>query len=493
MSYCTECGEKLEDHYVYCSECGTPLDPAPANEESPLPAVQVKQTHLNWKQGSASIWPWVKHHKWVCTSVVAVIIVLIGLFETGKYVTDPNRLVSKLETALHEKDTAALASLLQVESDKVTLSATNLAPLIRYMDSDPSVTERLVTELKKQLDRDAVQMTANETEKSSADKFINLRIDGKQFMLYDKYVLEVSTYYTEVSTNYEGAKIYVNDKEAALANSSHFTAEVGPLLPGLYTFKSEYVGEYTSLQNEQTVNLTDGNNYSDLDLSLAGRYFIVESNYDDAAIYIDGKDIGALTGEKREIGPIAMDGTHKVYVAKNFPWGIIQSEEYSVTDQYITADIDPVDDIFRESIMSATQKFLKGWVESFNTLDSTKASHTSDELREALSSEVKQYIDQDFQYDLKLTKMVFDLDSIKLYSVGDGNFAADISVQNYSEQSFYYEGSTPEAPQELVGSVIYQLLYINGEWVVDSYYDNYWFNDDNTKEFINVGTSEAVI
>ena len=39
----------------------------------------------------------------------------------------------------------------------------------------------------------------------------------------------------------------------------------------------------------------------------------------------------------------------------------------------------------------------------------------------------------------------------------------------------------------------YQLFYVDGEWVVDSYYEQYWFNGDNTQEFSNDGTSESLL
>ena len=43
--------------------------------------------------------------------------------------------------------------------------------------------------------------------------------------------------------------------------------------------------------------------------------------------------------------------------------------------------------------------------------------------------------------------MVFDLDSIKLYSDWDGNFTADVTVQNFVEESTYNKEVTPETPR----------------------------------------------
>ena len=301
MRYCNECGEKLLDHYEHCPECGTKINSTATYEDTPLPAVQFKR-NVDWQVLGKSLWPSIQRHKWIYIGVAAALIILFGLFETGKYITDPDRLVAKLETALHRKDTSALSSLLQVEGDKMNLNDDNLNPLIRYLNSDPSVLDRLITDLKSQINHDEEQVMAEDMDGSFYDNFINVRKVGKKFMLYDNYVLEISTYYTDVYTNYEGATIYVNEKEVAQADGSDFSTEIGPLLPGLYTFKSEYVGEYTSLQNEQTTVLSNRNNDYALDLSLSGRYFIVESNYNDAAIYVDGKDIGALIADNREMG-----------------------------------------------------------------------------------------------------------------------------------------------------------------------------------------------
>lgn len=496
ISYCRECGEKLEGHYEHCPECGTrvhtpeanlnaqPSSNHPTQSSSYIPAVEIQS--IDWNLTGSRLWAWIKRYKWGLTAALAVILLVVGFVQIGKYLTDVDRLVAKTESALLEKDAAQLATLLQIEKGTtLTLNEESLQPFIRYLESDSDALDELIDSLNDQ----ASYYHETSSEEVTGDTFYNslihLRKDGKQLLFFNHYVLEMTPVYVDVTTNYEAAAIYLDDLQVAVADSSDFKTTIGPLLPGLYTFKSEFAGEYTSLRNEQDQVLTSSDDdHEQLDMYLDGSYMMVRSNYDEASIYIDGKNTGLATGEEVEIGPISMEGVNELYVEKEFPWGKVQSESLPVTDSYMYVELDPVNDAFQEAIMEATKEFILGWIDSLNTLDPTKARNLSGYMLESLTGYVQQYKDSGRTYQGKLNKVVFDLDSIGLGTNGDGNYTARVTVQNYAEEVAYDQGVTPEAAVEEANPMTYELIYTDGEWVVESSYNPYWFDDSHTKEVV---------
>lgn len=492
MSYCSNCGEKLEGHYEHCPECGTRVNsPAPAQQISAqpdqvipaIPAVSLNGAKsIDSKQLFTSIWSWIKRYKWICIGVVAFLIVLAALFGTAKYLTDGDRLVAKLEEALKDKDASKLAALLKAKDEsKLTLNADTLKPLMTLYKNNPSESENLLSDVKSQL---RYYEENHSDEDGIYNNYINLRKDGKQFLLFDRYVLEVSPVFVKVYTNFEGTVITVNGKEMAKADSSDYNKTVGPLVPGTYTVKAEFKGEYTSLTEEEELDLLDHHFEWESHLYLDGDYLTVDSNYNDAKIFIDDKDIGLQTGDQEEIGPISMDGDNKVHVEKEFPWGVIKSEAIPVTSGYLRAEINPVNDVFQEEIMTTVQTFFQSWVDALNSLDAAKVTSTSETYKESLAGFVQQYIDLNQVYEGKLTKIVYDLDSVELNHDLDGNYTASISAQVYANEHSFNQGDTASTAQETISPLNFELSYVDGHWIITGSYDEYWFNDTNTKEVI---------
>ena len=80
--------------------------------------------------------------------------------------------------------------------------------------------------------------------------------------------------------------------------------EIGKLLPGNYTLKGEYKGEYGHLKSEETLDFSKAEeNIDEHDIDLKGAYVNIESNIENATVFINGEDTKITVLDAKDFGP----------------------------------------------------------------------------------------------------------------------------------------------------------------------------------------------
>ncbi|MEK5478220.1 zinc-ribbon domain-containing protein [Paenibacillus sp. FSL R5-0407] len=514
MSYCIECGTKLEAQVKFCPECGAPVEqkiepanapaaaaptpvvepaaatPSPVVEPANIPAyvpaqsLPEQEAKIEWKKGAGSFLSWIKRRKWIVIGVLAFVVILGGLYATGAYLTDGNRLVAKFEKALKDGDAETLASMLQPGEKSLVVDKDSVKPLLDYLKDDTFNRAAVAEDLRAQVKLYKQKKDAMLAMGSYDDSIVKVKKTGKRLLFYNDYALVVTPFYPYVTTTYAGTKITVNGKELVTSKEEYYGDKVGPVMPGKHTFKAKYTGDYASMEAEKTLTLSDPIAYYDVDLDLDGNYIRIASNYEDAAIFIDGKDTGLTHGDYADIGPILVDGSSEAYVEKEFPWGVVKSEVFPIDTDYIQADLEPENEDFRESVKSATQSFFQELATALSSQDTSSASHMSGEVKQAVDYLIQEMQAQNIVYDGKVIKVVFDMSSIELLEWGE-DLRANVSVQAHFSQSFSLsEDPSNSASEDTIFNQACELTYKDGQWIVTDFYDEYYFNDADTEELM---------
>ncbi|MEF2968111.1 zinc-ribbon domain-containing protein [Paenibacillus sp. M1] len=427
---------------------------------------------------------WIQRHKWPVISVAAAaLLVLIGLFFISTLLGGSGQLADKFEKAVEAGDAQVLASMLKPGEQKLVVNKETVRPLLDLLREDELLRAQVVDEIEAQIEMHKKENGARVAD-VYAESIIQVKKAAKQSFLKADYELVVVPCYANVSTTYPDTKILVNGKEFFTTDEEFSYDEIGPLMPGKATIKAQFDGKYASLAKEETLTLSNPLEYYDVNLDLEGETVYVSSNYDEAAIYIDGEDTGLTTSDYEGIGPILLDGSSKAYVQKEFPWGTVKSEELPIDSEDMQIDIAPENDQFRDSIQTAVQTFYQEFLNALNTQDTSAMTHVSNAAEGEVAPIIQEMKNSNLTYSGKLTKIIFDMDSIEFTGWGD-DYRANASIQvHYTQTVTDNADSTNTMTEDIVSNETFQLTYENDQWIVTSIYEDYSFDAGNSEEVL---------
>lgn len=531
MSFCRECGSKIEPSFTFCPECGTPQEqseqavnqvetqnagPGPVHEPTPVPtpvtvtelapepapalghapghapiatsppAQPQEEVAIDWKQGTSSFVSFLKRYKALFIAILGIVIIAGGLYAVGAYITDGEHIITKFEQAAKDGDAAALASILKSNDSKLVLDEDNIKPLVDYLKNDHFSRESIGAELREQLKQYDKNMNYADVSDIYYKSIIHLQKDGKRFLLFDDYNLQVIALYPDVTTNYKGTKIKVNGKDMLTTNEEYYYDKVGPVVPGKNVFQATFEGDFSKMEVKKTVTLTTANSFESIELDLDGDYLTLVSDFDDASVFIDNKDTNLTVDEFDSIGPFLVDGSSEVHIEKEFPWGVVKSEAIPIDDSFIRVDLDPMNEDLLESIQMSTRNFYLEFVHAMNTSDVSMATHMSQEIKDAMIYAVDGFFGEESNFEVKLVKLVFDMNSIDYYDYewSNNKFEVNIDVQAHLRITYLVPGETQEQYEDTTEAANCTLSYENGQWIVTDYYEIFLFDEANTEDVL---------
>jgi uncharacterized membrane protein YvbJ len=308
MSFCQECGNKMEDGIQFCNECGTKVG---ATKKEP----QVQTIEKTPKQ------PLSKKNKLLLGIGAFIVVLFGGLYMAGSSYYGEEKVMDRFIKAIQEEDMETVVELSMTDDPNLKIDEEGMKPLLAYMKENPSYLNGLNESFKYRIQGQDVVLSDE----------IQLVKNGKKFGIFDNYVFKIKPYYVKVKTNGKGTVIYKGEQEIATSDQSEFSKEVGPFLPGVHQFKAILKDELVTLDKEEDVTLMGvSTSPKNIDLKLNGHYITVQSNVDDATLYVNGKEKGKLEDGKIEVGPISNDGSTEIYLEKEFSFGKVQTEKVKV-------------------------------------------------------------------------------------------------------------------------------------------------------------------
>ena len=127
----------------------------------------------------------------------------------------------------------------------------------------------------------------------------------------------------------------------------------------------------------------------DVKIEVAAEYITLYSNFSDAKVYINEKDTKKTVSEIKKYGPIPNNKDITIYIAKDFPWGVIKSPEIKVQeDNILKIDINMANDELLATIENTLREFYNSLFDALNNKDSSLIENVEENSREEVFNSI---------------------------------------------------------------------------------------------------------
>lgn len=330
MQVCQNCGETIEPHQSFCKNCGTKIIIGPElNKDTSSSTNPVSESQMRSNIPKKAILS--PPIKW---AIATALILAIALFGTHTYLANlykPEKTVTRFEQAVKQKDYTSLRKILVQNGTKLDISDKDLASYIAFLTKDKSLNQ-IGNELNQAAEGMKYYKKVTPVTDNSSNKLLELEKGGKLLGIYQQYVINVYPFTIKAETNADNTDIYINGEKAKQIKKSNDTVTIGQFLPGDYSLKAVYKGDFVSLNSQKKVDFTDAEyNTVTTKVNLNGHFVSISSNGDGAEIFANGKDTGKKTGDFDSFGPVPIDGSVELYAVMNRESGPIKSNPVKIT------------------------------------------------------------------------------------------------------------------------------------------------------------------
>ena len=351
----------------------------------------------------------------------------------GNYRFSKNILLNNLEIALKENKPRKIYKDMFI--DEESISKNDLKPLCSYYFQKDSLVNNIIKDLK----------NCGEIE------FIKL-IETNS--LFNKYRLEIKTVNLTLNSNFEKTEFYLNDKklENNVANK---------IIPGKYVVKGELETVDGTLIEEKEIFILDSMKY---EINMPAININLTSNFDDAKVYINDKDINKKVSDIKNYGPISLNKDTSIQLERNFPWGTIKSEKINIEKiPNININIDISNDTLIKEIELSLNEFYNSVFEALNKSDYTLIKNCEDDTKNRIYNDIKkESLFLKNNYDLK--DLSIEIKNSEFYYENETYKANIITKLKYKVS----KKLLPFIGKEIEEIFLTNLEYIDGTWKIMS-------------------------
>lgn len=409
--------------------------------------------------------------RWWMAGAGVLALALIVLFVYGRQAYSESRSVLAFIDALEAEDASRLSKSLVTDRGGQAVDEAGARKLLDYF-AERNLTEQAIADVQR-----GYEGYMPDTRLLAVVKV------GKHFGLFDRYRIAVTTSTVEASTNFKDTVISLDGEAVATADSDDYRAELGPLMPGIYKLEASFDGEFAHLRAEQTIEVSGQGGTIPVDLALNGGTVQVEANYENAAIFVDGRNTGKVTGADARIGPVALDGSSRMHAELAFPWGMAKSAAMPVQGERVRLQIDPNTDELKEAVMAAVASFIQSWSDAYNKQDASVVRHLSEERKAQLASGIEEYKSLGMVNETLDEKLVFDAGGISVQRSDDGTYRTAVSLRRTFVSRYYAVGEEPPPFDTFTDTMTYRLALIGDDWTVTDWYEEPHFDPVRTAEW----------
>ncbi|MDW4508229.1 zinc ribbon domain-containing protein [Priestia megaterium] len=324
MSYCRECGHQLTNEHEFCPECGHPVERKAASSQGEQSQRYVESASPSREEGRDSVKPSNKKTKVITISVIAAAAILGGTYYgIDKTMMAPKAVSEKFIASVKGNDVNEVKKYVNDGQIQLEANDEQTKSFITYLHENRDVMKSISEGL-------AADSRALEAGVSSEDpsSYAKLEQDGKKWGIFDHYTVQVNPVYAKVQSTEDATAVYIDGKKAGTV-SSDSSKKIGPFLPGTHTVKGEVQNDYGKVESEQEIEAANGEDVN-VEFDWSDHAVYLSSDYDDATLFVNGKDTKTEIGDIDYLGPLPMDGSVKVYAKRKFDSGEKKTEEVSI-------------------------------------------------------------------------------------------------------------------------------------------------------------------
>lgn len=293
---------------------------------------------------------------------VYIIILILALVSIVFNITKPmskKELINQLEMALLKGKENWVERNIKIDGAKAEND--ELKPLIHYYLLNNKDVEQVISNLKKN------------------NNSGNLTIESEKSLLGENYYLNLSTISINITSDIKEAIIYINGREVN-------KEELVSLIPGTYEVAYKLKTDYGDVEETKEMDILSS---GDVKIEVAAEYITLYSNFSDAKVYINEKDTKKTVSEIKKYGPIPNNKDITIYIAKDFPWGVIKSPEIKVQeDNILKIDINMANDELLATIENTLREFYNSLFDALNNKDSSLIENVEENSREEVFNSI---------------------------------------------------------------------------------------------------------
>lgn len=293
---------------------------------------------------------------------VYIIILILALVSIVFNITKPmskKELINQLEMALLKGKENWVERNIKIDGAKAEND--ELKPLIHYYLLNNKDVEQVISNLKKN------------------NNSGNLTIESEKSLLGENYYLNLSTISINITSDIKEAIIYINGREVN-------KEELVSLIPGTYEVAYKLKTDYGDVEETKEMDILSS---GDVKIEVAAEYITLYSNFSDAKVYINEKDTKKTVSEIKKYGPIPNNKDITIYIAKDFPWGVIKSPEIKVQeDNILKIDINMANDELLATIENTLREFYNSLFDALNNKDSSLIENVEENSREKVFNSI---------------------------------------------------------------------------------------------------------
>ena len=293
---------------------------------------------------------------------VYIIILILALVSIVFNITKPmskKELINQLEMALLKGKENWVERNIKIDGAKAEND--ELKPLIHYYLLNNKDVEQVISNLKKN------------------NNSGNLTIESEKSLLGENYYLNLSTISINITSDIKEAIIYINGREVN-------KEELVSLIPGTYEVAYKLKTDYGDVEETKEMDILSSGNVK---IEVAAEYITLYSNFSDAKVYINEKDTKKTVSEIKKYGPIPNNKDITIYIAKDFPWGVIKSPEIKVQeDNILKIDINMANDELLATIENTLREFYNSLFDALNNKDSSLIENVEENSREEVFNSI---------------------------------------------------------------------------------------------------------
>ena len=454
MNWCNQC--KRSEAGAFCVKCGQKV-------------ARTRETPL--KKSRWLLWGGI---------VGGILLVLIGSFVTLKWITSPERTVERFRDALFEENYEAIGKFIS-DTNPLLSQEAELESFVSLLKDHPDQRTLLIQDLERQ----ARALSDHTLIKPNESLLLQMTLmeDGKSFYLFKDYVIASSPIYVEVGTQFNKTTLIINKEESGTIGEDG--KKIGPFLPGSYHFETKLENEGYTMRGEAEIELVPSEETVQVDLPVNGAFVMPDSNYEDARLFINGKDTGVTIGDAGEIGPYPTDGSVVMHAEKTFEAGVVKSPsvhfegeapffsidyrepEPVVIEKEVAADQPEVvqDQDETNLIISAVNTYLNDWIYAYENLETDYFSNLTPELQSYFDERFRSVKENNAAFTGEVVEAAFDLDSLFIDSSGK---KAEIDVLVTMDSANHERGESNVKTEVTSSGFHYKLVKSGGKWLIDS-------------------------
>lgn len=378
--------------------------------------------------------PFIKKYSVFILSVLLLILLCLG-YLVGNINKGRDKVINNLEMALKDDDVNKLRNVVRVNNKKV--SSEELKPLMDYFSNNTSKIDYTIRSLK------------------TTDSSNEFTLEKTKGLFKDKYKININLVNLTITSNFNEGEFTLNNTNKLIDGDTF-----SDIIPGSYTIKGVLQSEYGDIVDTKDIVISENKKET---FTFNAINITVESDYEEAEIFINDVNTGYKVLDNKEIGPIISDGSVNVHLEKDFPWGRINSGNVAIKDiNKLKINIDMNNEELQTSLNIIVKSFYESVFNSLNEEDKDLISDATEETKNKIYTIIeKEY----FILKNKYTISNINIDNDKSeFSYSNGMYKANIVVNLDYNISKTFLGLNKTSSEK---SFFTKLVYKNNSWMVE--------------------------